>query len=74
MARYRSPVQRRKDKIRKRDRKMFEKRLVCMLCGRICATEIHHWKYSDIYDERCILEVCQKCHCTIHGRVCTASI
>lgn len=65
--RFRSPVQRRKDRIRARDRKFFGKRLVCAICGEICKTELHHWKYSDCYDERCLIELCPKCHGLIHG-------
>jgi len=67
MSRNMSPARRRKERIRKRDRKMFKKRLVCNLCGKISCTEIHHFRYSDVYDERALIEVCAKCHGDLHG-------
>ena len=67
MGRYRSPAQRRKDRIRKRDRENFDKRWVCTLCNKIRKTEIHHWYYSEMYDERALIEVCAKCHGDLHG-------
>lgn len=67
MSRNMSPARRRKENIRKRDRDDFEKRMVCNLCGKIARTEIHHFRYSDVYDERALLEVCSKCHKAIHG-------
>ena len=56
------PVRVRKEQIRKRDRRKFKKRLVCTICGEICNTQIHHWYYSDVYDPRSIIEVCDRCH------------
>lgn len=67
MSRYRSPAQRRKDKLRQRDRACFDKRFVCTLCGKIGKTEIHHWRYSEVYDPRVLIEVCAPCHGKLHG-------
>jgi len=61
------PVRVRKERIRKRDRRRFKKRLVCNICGAICNTQIHHWYYSDVYDSRSIIEVCDRCHKVLHG-------
>ena len=68
MTRKRNAVQKRKDKIRLRDRRRYEKRLVCTICGKITSTQIHHWFYSDLFDERSIIELCPECHAEIHGR------
>ena len=57
-----NPVRVRKENIRKRDRNRFNKRLVCTICGSITNTQIHHWYYSDVYDDRSIIEVCDRCH------------
>ena len=67
MSRNMSPARRRKENIRKRDRREFEKRWVCTLCKKIRKTEIHHWYYSDVYDERALIEVCPRCHGDLHG-------
>ena len=67
MSRNMSPARRRKENIRKRDRKNFRKRMVCNLCGKIAMTEIHHFRYSDVYDERALIEVCAECHGDLHG-------
>jgi hypothetical protein len=56
------PARVRKERIRKRDRKRFHKRMVCTICGEIDNTQIHHWYYSDIYDPRSIIEVCDRCY------------
>ena len=65
--RYRSANQRAKDKIRKRDRTMYEKRWICMLCGEHTKTQLHHLAYNPVYDERAVLELCETCHHAIHG-------
>ena len=67
MSRNMSPARRRKENIRKRDRKMFEKRWVCTICSKVCATQLHHFNYNSVYDERAIMEVCPECHKAIHG-------
>lgn len=62
MSRTRSPTQIRKDKLRLRDRRRYHKRGVCAICNKITITEIHHFKYSDKYDERSLIEVCHEHH------------
>lgn len=62
MSRNQSPDRKRKEQIRGRDRKNYTKRYVCTVCGKITKTQIHHWFYSDVYDPRSLIEVCQKCH------------
>lgn len=71
MSRYKSPERKRKEKIRKRDRKYYTKTHVCQMegCGKLTsATQIHHLKYdSDGYDPKNFIEICPKCHAKIHG-------
>lgn len=69
MSSYKSPERKRKEKIRKRDRKYYTKLHVCQSCGKACdATQIHHLKYdSDGYDPKNFVEVCPKCHADLHG-------
>lgn len=57
-----NPIRVRKEKIRRRDRRRFKKRLVCNVCNEISNTQIHHWYYSDVYDPRSMIEVCERCH------------
>ena len=67
MTRKRNAVQKRKDKIRLRDRRRYDKRLVCTICGDIAFTELHHFRYQDVYDERSLIELCPTCHKKLHG-------
>ena len=67
MKHVRGAKQKRKDRIRTRDRRMFKKTGACTICGKICDTEIHHFRYSDEYDERSIIEVCRECHRKLHN-------
>lgn len=62
MTRKMSPERKRRERIRRRDRRHYTKRLVCAVCGEIAETQIHHWYYSDVYDERSMIEVCNECH------------
>ena len=67
MSKHLSPAQKRKKKIRDRDRKRFDKRWVCSICGEVGNTEFHHWSYCDVYDPRALIEVCPRCHGDLHG-------
>ena len=66
-----SPERKRKEKIRKRDRKYYVKAHVCQMegCGKSCdVTQIHHFCYDSAgYDPKNFIEVCAKCHAQIHG-------
>ena len=57
---------RRRDNIRHRDRECYPLTGACAVCGEICDTQIHHFRYSDVYDERALIEVCPACHLHFH--------
>lgn len=62
----RNAVQLRKDAIRSRDRRHYPLMGECAVCGFRCATQLHHFRYSDVYDERAVIEVCPLCHKRFH--------
>ena len=68
-----NPAQLRKDAIRSRDRRYYSFIGRCVVCGRACNTCLHHFYYSDVYDDRSFIEVCpavcgkmSRCHGRFH--------
>ncbi len=58
--------QKRKRRIRTRDRARYQKTGRCFLCGQFNTTELHHRYYPDRYDAGAIIELCRECHQNLH--------
>lgn len=55
-------AQKRKERIRKRDRRRYGVGWVCSLCGCTLPCEIHHLTYHDKYVQDAITHLCEGCH------------